>query len=253
MTRPEWFNLNGEWDYAILPKDDSAPEAFKGRILVPYAVESALSGVQKALSSDQRLWYRRAFPRPDIKNHSRALLHFGAVDYECNVWVNGTHVGAHRGGYLPFTFDITDAVIKDENELLVAVWDPTDTGLQQRGKQVLQPKGIWYTAVSGIWQTVWLEVVPEVSIESLKLTPDLDSQLLTVEVKIRGTVEGLRVEAEVFSGGEKVSSGGGQAGALIYVWVTSYSAGSGYPSRPHPVFRCAGCLQPWRQSVFYPV
>ena len=211
MTRPEWTNLNGEWEYAIFPKDDPAPEVFHGKILVPYAVESLLSGVQKPLLPDQRLWYRRIFSCPSTKDSSRVLLHFGAVDYECNVWINGKHIGAHRGGYLPFTFDITGALNDGENKLLVSVWDPTDRGLQQRGKQVLQPKGIWYTAVSGIWQTVWLEVVPETSIESLKLTPDLDNQSLTVEVKIRGVAEGVRVEAEIFSGGEKVSSGSGQA------------------------------------------
>ena len=114
------------------------------------------------------------------------MLHFGAVDYQCEVWVNGLRVGEHSGGYLPFTFDITAALQEGENELAVAVWDPTDTGMQQRGKQVLKPKGIWYTAVSGIWQTVWLEVVPEISIEGLKLTPNLDDDALTVEVRLRG-------------------------------------------------------------------
>lgn len=210
MTRPDWINLNGKWEYAILPRDAPKPEKFDGKILVPYAVESALSGVQKPLLPDQRLWYRRTISCPNTKDSSRVLLHFGAVDYECNVWINGKHVGAHCGGYLPFTFDITDVLNDGENELLVSVWDPTDRGLQQRGKQVLQPKGIWYTAVSGIWQTVWLEVVPEISIERLKLTPDLDGKTLTVDVKTRGAAEGVRVEVEVLSGGEKVSSGGGQ-------------------------------------------
>lgn len=210
MTRPEWFNLNGEWEYVILPKNAPVPKSFDGKILVPYAVESVLSGVQKPLLPDQCLWYRRTISCPNTRDSSRVLLHFGAVDYECTVWVNEKYVGAHRGGYLPFTFDITDTLNDGENELLVSVWDPTDRGLQQRGKQVLQPKGIWYTAVSGIWQTVWLEVVPEISIERLKLTPDLDSRALTVEVKIRGATEGVWVEVDVLSGGEKVSSGGGQ-------------------------------------------
>ncbi len=206
MTRPDWVNLNGWWDFAILPKDSPAPQTFEGKILVPYAVESLLSGVSKPLLPDQRLWYRRTFNRPVVEAGNRVFLHFGAVDYECNVWVNGRRIGAHRGGYLPFTFEFTDALVKEENDLLVSVWDPTDTGLQQRGKQVLQPKGIWYTAVSGIWQTVWLEVVPEISIESLKLTPDLDSQSLSVEVKVRGAADNVYVEADVFSGGEKISS-----------------------------------------------
>lgn len=231
MTRPDWVNLNGQWEYTILSKDVPAPTIFDGKILVPYAVESLLSGVQKPLLPDQRLWYRRTFFRPESKDSTRVLLHFGAVDYECNVWVNGKHVGSHSGGYLPFTFDITDILKDDENELLVSVWDPTDTGLQQRGKQVLQPKGIWYTAVSGIWQTVWLEVVPEISIESLKLTPDLDSQSLTVEVKIRDIAEDVRVEAEAFSGRKQVSSGGGHAEGPVRCEVPNPRVWS--PANPH--------------------
>jgi len=231
MTRPDWVNLNGEWEYAITAKDAPAPETLDSKILVPYAIESALSGVQKPLLPSQRLWYRRTFHRPETKSGARVLLHFGAVDYECKVWVNRVQVGSHRGGYLPFTFDITDALKNGENELIVSVWDPTDAGLQQRGKQVLQPKGIWYTAVSGIWHTVWLEMVPQISIESLKLMPDLDSQSLTVEVKIRGAAEGVRVEAEVTSGGEKVSVNGGQAQIPVRCEVPNPRAWS--PTDPH--------------------
>ena len=231
MTRPDWVNLNGEWDYAILPKEDSAPQKFDGKILVPYPIESLLSGVQKQLLPEQRLWYRRNFPCPEAKASERILLHFGAVDYECHLWVNGKHIGAHRGGYLPFTFDITDALVDGENELLVSVWDPTDSGLQQRGKQVLNPKGIWYTPISGIWQTVWLEVVPEISIESLKLTPDLDNQSLIVEAKIRGAADGVRVEAEVTSKGEKIASGGEPAKGQVRIEIPNPVTWS--PENPH--------------------
>ena len=210
MTRPGWVNLNGPWEYAILAKEQPAPQNYSGQILVPYPVESLLSEVQKPLLPEQRLWYRRTFhdPRKEdcfapsvLAMTGKVLLHFGAVDYECQVWVNGMPVGEHRGGYLPFTFDITRALREGENELVVAVWDPTDTGMQQRGKQVLKPKGIWYTAVSGIWQTVWLEAVPEISIESLKLTPDVGNQSLAVEVRLRGAegVDGLEVEVSAFS------------------------------------------------------
>lgn len=205
MVRPGWINLNGWWEYAILERQQPAPREFSGQILVPYPVESLLSGVQRALLPGQRLWYRRTFAdprgRPEVADPGRVLLHFGAVDYQCQVWVNGTLVGEHTGGYLPFTFEITAALQEGENELLVAVWDPTDSGLQQRGKQVLKPGGIWYTAVSGIWQTVWLEVVPEISIESLVLTPSLDDSALAVEVTLRGAggVEGLEIDVEVFS------------------------------------------------------
>jgi hypothetical protein len=210
MVRPGWVNLNGSWEYAILGRDQSAPLEYTGQILVPYPVESLLSGVQKPLLPEQCLWYRRTFHDPrqpgELPTH-RVLLHFGAVDYECQVWVNGVLVGEHRGGYLPFTFDISPALREGENELIVSVWDPTDTGMQQRGKQVLKPKGIWYTAISGIWQTVWLEVVPGISIESLKVTPNLGESSLGVEVRLHGAegVEGLEILAEAF---EKVQHHG---------------------------------------------
>ena len=203
MVRPGWCNLNGWWEYAILERQQPAPFEYSGQILVPYPVESLLSGVQRPLLPGQRLWYRRTLADPrrraDAMDPGRILLHFGAVDYQCQVWVNGSLVGEHIGGFLPFTFDITTSLQEGDNELLVAAWDPTDTGLQQRGKQVLKPKGIWYTAVSGIWQTVWLEVVPEISIESLKLTPHLVDSSLAVEVRLRGAegVDGIGISVEV--------------------------------------------------------
>ncbi|MEN6523187.1 MAG: sugar-binding domain-containing protein, partial [Anaerolineaceae bacterium] len=183
MVRPDWLNLNGEWDYAIRPQTESEPRKYDGKILVPFAAESALSGVQRSLQPDERLWYHRTFPIPETWRGRRVLLHFGAVDHACEVWVNGVAVGSHVGGYLPFTFDLTHFLKPGENELIVAVTDPSDSGLQQHGKQVLHPKGIWYTAVSGIWQTVWLEPVPETSIASFQLIPDLDSGTLRITVK----------------------------------------------------------------------
>jgi len=219
MTRKNWLNLNGQWQYAILPREQGAPKAYDGTILVPYPLESLLSGVQKPLLPEQRLWYRRSFPdpRPVLGQEAkgRVLLHFGAVDYDCQVWLNGSRLGEHRGGYLPFCFDITGALVPGENELVVSVWDPGDAGLQQRGKQALHPKGIWYTAVSGIWQTVWLEQVPATSIQSLRLTPDLDRQTLHVEVQVRtATWAGsLQVEAQAFASGEVIAQAASAAGA----------------------------------------
>jgi beta-galactosidase/beta-glucuronidase len=183
MTRARWTNLNGLWEYAIVAKDAARPEKFDGKLLVPYPVESALSGVKLPLKPDQRLWYRRTLNVSAAKG-SRLLLHFGAVDWRAEVFVNGKSLGTHEGGYDPFTFDITDALKPGAKmqELVVSVWDPTDTGLQPRGKQVLDPTGIWYTAVSGIWQTVWLEPVPATHIRDLVLTPDLDGKKLRLSV-----------------------------------------------------------------------
>ena len=225
MKRTDWINLNGLWDFAILPLDSTALQSTDGTILVPYALESYLSGVQKSLMPNQKLWYRRTFqdPRPYLCRDGsaeggwRILLHFGAVDEECKVWVNDNLVGEHRGGYLPFTLDITDSLQLDENELIVSVCDPTDTGMQQRGKQTLHPKGIWYTSVSGIWQTVWLEGVPGISIKSLKLTPHLDLQELTVEVVIRGAMQAksVRLEAEASLNGDFITSVTGDVNAAL--------------------------------------
>ncbi len=192
MVRPDWLNLNGLWDYAIRPRDEGRPESFDGQILVPFCVESALSGVMKTVGPDNRLWYRRTFevppgPRWD-PSMGRILLNFGAVDWDTTVWINGKQVGTHKGGYDPFTFDITDA-LKDSGaqEIVVSVWDPTDGGTQPRGKQVRQPGGIWYTAVTGIWQTVWIEPVTKIYIKSFKMVPDIDAGVLRVDVEIGGT------------------------------------------------------------------
>ncbi|MEA3365288.1 MAG: beta-galactosidase, partial [Candidatus Hydrogenedentes bacterium] len=156
MTRENWQNLNGLWEYAITSnRDKHAPETWEGDILVPFAIESALSGVKEAVLPDQKLWYRRTFTVPADWGDQRVLLHFGAVDWECTVYVNGKYCGRHQGGYDPFSFDITGALNPaGEQELIVAAWDPTNQGYQPRGKQVLDPQGIWYTAVTGIWQTV---------------------------------------------------------------------------------------------------
>jgi len=198
------------------------PAKYEGNILVPFPLESQLSGVQRPLLPDQKLWYQRLIPdpRPELFRDScadgRILLHFGAVDYACEIWVNGSPVGSHRGGYLPFTLDITPALREGENDLVVSVWDPTDTGMQQRGKQVLKPHGIWYTPVSGIWQTVWLEGVPAVSIESLKLTPDLDHQRLVLEASLRGgsDLRGYTLEFEALREGKTIASSTAQPGKM---------------------------------------
>lgn len=182
LERELWMNLNGWWEYAIRPDADSEPGEYDGVIRVPFPLESELSGVQRPLKPDQTLWYRRVFSIPSSLGDQQILLHFGAVDFECQIWINGCEKGAHQGGYLPFSFDITSAIKPGENEIVVAVKDSTDQGLQERGKQVLDPKGIWYTAISGIWQTVWLEPVPKFYIENIRVTPDVDMNEIQVEI-----------------------------------------------------------------------
>ena len=206
MERAEWQNLNGLWDYAIQPVGKQKPSAFDGEILVPFALESSLSGVQKRLGRDNELWYQRSFTIPSKWKNDRVLLHFGAVDWKADVWVNNVKVGQHTGGYTPFSFDITAALIKGENTLVVKVWDSTDQGYQPRGKQVNRPEGIWYTPVSGIWQTVWLEPVPEKHIENIRVTPDIDKRTLTVEALTGNRSSSDRVEVKVKEGSKVVAT-----------------------------------------------
>ncbi len=219
MQRPDWMNLNGTWEYAILPIPAPAPREFQGNILVPFPVESLLSGVQKPLRPDERLWYRRSFTIPAGWQGQRILLHFGAVDYACEVWINGISAGIHTGGYLPFTLDITGFLQSGENILLVGVTDPTDSGLQERGKQVLNPKSIWYTAVSGIWQTVWLEPVPQINIASLRLTPDLGLEHLAIRVLVNCNSDDCTVIASTVDASGRMISCRANAGQELRLQV----------------------------------
>ena len=206
MVREDWLNLNGLWDYAIKPKDASRPDSFDGQILVPFPAESALSGVMKPVGPDNRLWYRRTFTIPEkwAADKKRILLHFGAVDWDATVWVNGKEVGNHKGGYDPFTFDITDAVetqnLASPQEIVVSVWDPTDAGTQPHGKQVLKPGGIMYTAVTGIWQTVWVEPVPETCLTSVRITPDVDKNEVRFAFDVAGNPSNWVIDIRVKDG-----------------------------------------------------
>ncbi len=206
LVRPAWQNLNGLWEYAIGPKEGANFPGAHGQILVPFPLESALSGVKRPLSPNERLWYRRTFRVEQAWHGKRILLQFGAVDWEADVRINGQTLGTHRGGFLPFWFDITQVLEPGDNELLVAVTDPTDSSWQARGKQVRAPKSIWYTAVSGIWQTVWLEPVPETFISGMRITPNLDAGTVRVEIETSGTQDqlgGLRVQA--YSAGRQIA------------------------------------------------
>jgi hypothetical protein len=226
MVRKSWENLNGLWDYAIVHKDQQQPDTFDGQILVPFPVESALSGVMKPVGQDNRLWYRRTFRIPRTWKGQHVLLHFGAVDFDTTVWINGTQVGTHQGGYDPFSFDITDALKENsDQEIVVSVWDPTDAGTQPRGKQIRKPHGIWYTAVTGIWQTVWAEPVPEAYIKNIKIIPDIDNKSVSVAAACSFTghpmVEptGYSVQAEAKDGWFTKAKNKGNAGEEIILQI----------------------------------
>ncbi|MBN2129261.1 MAG: hypothetical protein JW741_07175, partial [Sedimentisphaerales bacterium] len=182
LVRSEWQNLNGLWDFALQPKTAPAPSAYRDKILVPFCVESALSGVGRDVAPEDRMWYRRQFTVPPAWAGQSVILHFEAVDWATAVWVNGAFVGAHQGAYDRFSFDITACLKASGPQTLeVCVDDPTSLGTQARGKQQMPQQGIWYTPVSGIWQTVWLEPVSRVAaIEEVKIVPDVDSKTVTV-------------------------------------------------------------------------
>jgi 3-keto-disaccharide hydrolase/Glycosyl hydrolases family 2, sugar binding domain/Glycosyl hydrolases family 2/Glycosyl hydrolases family 2, TIM barrel domain len=220
LVRADWLNLNGVWDYAIRPRDEARPASFDGRILVPFPVESALSGVMKTVGETSRLWYRRTFEVPASWSGRRTRLQFGAVDWDATVLVNGHEVGTHRGGYDAFTIDVTDALTTaGPQELVVSVWDPTDAGPQPRGKQVSRPRGIWYTSVTGIWQTVWIEPVADSAIDRLSLVPDVDAGVLAVTAALTPAAAGGTVTAVALDEGREIGRATGRPGEPLRVPV----------------------------------
>src|SRR5690606_24825397 len=230
MVREDWVNLNGLWDYAITPKNASKPASFEGNILVPFAVESALSGVGRTVGKDSILWYNTNFKAPSARN-KRLLLHFGAVDWKSEIFVNGESVAVHEGGFDPFSVDITDYVKGRTQELTVKVWDPTDEGPQPRGKQIRDPHGIWYTPVTGIWQTVWVEAVPETHIVSTKHTPNIDNEELSFAAKVANAKIGDQLRVTVLDGQQEVSSQEFGVNEEIKLAITNQKLWS--PENPH--------------------
>jgi beta-galactosidase/beta-glucuronidase len=222
MKREEWASLNGLWEYAIRPEGEQTPEKYDGSILVPFPVESALSGVEKPVGKENCLWYRKTFKVPKKWSEKHVQFHFEAVDWETTLWVNGREIGTHRGGYDPFFFDITDALKKrGDQEIILRVWDPIDEGTQPRGKQVREPHGIWYTSVTGIWRSVWMEPVSETCIQSLKITPDIDAGEVRIKVQGPETALGYQVEMEIGEDGAVKTRAEGLAGEEIPVSIES--------------------------------
>lgn len=207
FERKEWKDLNGLWDYAVTAKDSGTPTAWQGKILVPFAIESTLSGVGKSLQPNETLWYHRSFDAKP-KEGRKVLLNFEAVDYQTTAWVNGQQVGEHTGGNTAFSFDVTSALRKGPNEIVVRVLDETG-GVQLRGKQTLRPEGIWYTAVSGIWQTVWLEEVPVAHIADAKITTAINPGVITIAPNVIGADGESQVRVTAMFHGKKVATANG--------------------------------------------
>ncbi len=232
LVRKKWLNLNGHWDFAITGKDDAQPTEFKRKILVPFPVESTLSGITEPVGAAKRVWYRRNIDIPDTWKSNSVILNFGAVDWQADLFVNGKKIGRHKGGYDPFSFDISSALNKTgKNEIIVSVWDPTNGGTQPRGKQFNDPKGIWYTPVTGIWQTVWIEPVSQTSIELLKLVPDVDKSSLRLTTVLRGVKNGVMLKAVAFEKGKQVGEITGPASQELWLPIRNPRLWS--PDSPH--------------------
>lgn len=208
MTREDWKSLNGRWYFELTGKDEGIPPHFRREIIVPFPVESALSGIQQKVRPDQKIWYKRTFFIPEDWSGRFVLLHFGASDWETTVYINGIEIGKHRGGYDPFSFDISSFL--DERgvqEIIISVWDPTNEYHQPRGKQKIDPKGIWYTPVSGIWQSVWIEPVNYSYINSYKCTPNINHSTIAISMDIENAIPGDLIKAEVTFQGQSITAG----------------------------------------------
>lgn len=232
LERGDWQNLNGEWEYAIKPVGDVEPATFDGKILVPFAVESSLSGVQKEVGENSELWYKRTFSVPSAWKNKDIMLNFGAVDWKADVFVNDILIGSHKGGFTPFSFNITPYLTgKNNQKLVVRVWDPSDKGYQPRGKQTSRPEGIWYTPVTGIWQTVWLEPVAAAHVTSVKSISNIDNNTLNVTVGTSCDCNSGIVTVKLLDKGQVVASAKGVQGKELRLSVQNPTLWS--PSNPY--------------------
>lgn len=208
FKRSDWMNLNGLWEFSVLKKNQPQPEKFEGNILVPFSVESSLSGVMGTVTPDDRIWYKREFDLPADWNGRDVVLHFDAVDYATTVFVNGAVVGSHKGAFDRFSFNITEYLQeKGPQEVVVCVDDPSSFGSQARGKQQMPQQGIWYTPVSGIWQTVWMEAVSaETYLKEVQITPDIDAQTVAITPMLSEPLKpDYQVQAVVSFNGKEVA------------------------------------------------
>lgn len=232
LVRSEWQNLNGPWDYSILPKGSLPEIGFAGKITVPFPVESYLSGVQQPVGPDNEIWYQKDFELALKPNKKRILLHFGAVDWESEVWVNGKSLGIHRGGFDSFSYDITDHLEPGKKQQIrIRVWDPSDSGPQPRGKQVKNPRGIWYTPVTGIWQTVWLESVPKSYISGTYSVSNLEQKTQFFHTSVNESKPGQKVEIQLTNQGVLIASGSNSVGEPIQLKLENPIPWS--PEQPH--------------------
>jgi len=260
LARKKWTNLNGQWDYCITEIPATAagelpqvPKDWQGKITVPFCVESQLSGVQEKVGQQQRLWYRRSITSQKLARGERLLLHFDAVDWETMVFINGQLIYAHRGGYDPFEVDITDFLTETPTqEIAVSVWDPTDGGKQPRGKQSRNPKGIFYTSVTGIWQTVWMEVVPRTRLTGVKISGNIDTGEIKVIGKIWGQAGFRTLEVTALDGDKEVAKASGhydreQNGFVVNLKIPNAKLWS--PESPHLYDLKLRVLQPDEKTV----
>ena len=222
IERGQWTNLNGLWDYAITKRGAAEPATFDGKILVPFCVESSLSGVMKEVGDENELWYKREFTIPSNWKGRNIVLNFGAVDWKADVFINDILVGSHKGGFTPFSFDITPFLSgKSKHKMVVRVWDPTDKGFQPRGKQVNKPEGIWYTPVTGIWQTVWLEPVAANHVTAIKAIPCIDSGSVGITVSTSKCNTADIVEVKLLDKGKVVATAKGVSGYELRLSVNN--------------------------------
>jgi beta-galactosidase/beta-glucuronidase len=234
FERTEWKNLNGLWDYSLLKTNQSEPKRFQGKILVPFSFESPLSGVGKKITPEDKMWYKKSFSLPKNWDGKDVIINFEAVDYHCSVWVNDILVGSHKGGFDRFSFNITPYLkLKGNQKVVLSVEDATNFSSQPRGKQQINASGIYYTPVSGIWQTVWLEAVsPEAYLEEVKTTTDLDRSLVTLTpLANKALVSGYKVAVEVFFEGKKVTSGSTESNEALSLKINHPHLWS--PDHPH--------------------